>query len=183
MVSGVMSPTPSSDAVHGPIASLSGEECRVVLVELAVDGEVGAAAAALGLALLGDVDVAQVSDSVFERLSNMSHFEIGDRSGRRPGGGYVDPTQAASDLIEEAVEPWIADVERRARLGQVDAAADLVVGVVDGLRRCVPPRVETVLDWVPDALQEVANQLVQRAEACDVVIRVDELNRISPDWF
>jgi hypothetical protein len=42
---------------------------------------------------------------------------LGARVGRVRGRGYVHETDAAWELVEEAIEPFRSDIERRAALG------------------------------------------------------------------
>jgi hypothetical protein len=67
---------------------------------------------------------------------------VSSRSRARPR--YVEPTQAAWELLEEAVEPWNADIERRGTLGFTESASVIMVGVITGLRRCEPAPESTV---------------------------------------
>lgn len=47
--------------------------------------------------------------------------------------GYVEPAVAAWWLLEQAVEPWLEDITRRATLGLSDAARRLGLGVLQDL--------------------------------------------------
>jgi hypothetical protein len=46
--------------------------------------------------------------------------------------GYVEPTEAAWELVEEAVMPFIEDIKRRVEAGQQEAALNTCVGVILG---------------------------------------------------
>lgn len=163
---------------------LSGDECRRVLEEVvrsvAGAGEIVERVAA---DLLGVVRVESVASAVEKRLRSMPHTDLASRSGRLPGRGYVEPTQAAWELLEEAVEPWIADIERRMRLGSIDSASTVMIGVVTGLRRCQPAPEGTVLDWATDAPQESAEEVVRRSAAGGVHVDRAVLAAIAADWF
>lgn len=164
--------------------ALSGEECRRVLEEVVRSvpgaGEIVEQAAA---ELLGAVSLESIASAVAKRLRSMPHTDLASRSGRVRGRGYVEPTQAAWELLEEAVEPWIADAERRARLGSIDSASAVMLGVVTGLRRCEPAPDSTVLDWATDAPQELAGEVVHRSAAAGVQVDPAVVAAIAPDWF
>lgn len=49
------------------------------------------------------------------------------------GRGYVHETDAAWELLEETLEPFLTDIRLRADLGFVDAATTLIAGTVTGL--------------------------------------------------
>jgi hypothetical protein len=48
------------------------------------------------------------------------------------GGGYVDPHDAADEMLEETVQPYLEDLERRAGIGAVEAAREIGFGVPMG---------------------------------------------------
>lgn len=57
-------------------------------------------------------------------------------SGYQPGYGYVSPEDAAGQMVEDAIEPYIQDLRRRLELGLHQAAQAVGAGVVAGLRAC-----------------------------------------------
>ena len=163
---------------------LSGDESRRVLEEVvrsvAGAGEIVERVAA---DLLGVVSVESVAGAVEKRLRSMPHTDLASRSGRLPGRGYVEPTEAAWELLEEAVEPWIADIERRGRLGSIDSASVVMTGVVTGLRRCQPAPESTVLDWATDAPRELAEEVVRGSAAAGAEVDLAVLAAIAADCF
>ena len=64
-----------------------------------------------------------------------------------------------------------------------NVAAAVALVIVDGLRRCEPAPVETLLDWAPDAPEQFAQDMLRRAEAAGAEIDRKQLGRIAPDWF
>jgi hypothetical protein len=50
--------------------------------------------------------------------------------------GYVDPGQAADEILDEALQPFLDDPARRGELGMMPAAVELAVGILQGLYRC-----------------------------------------------
>lgn len=164
--------------------ALSGDECRRVLAEL-VRSVAGASEIVEQAVtdLLGVVSVESVASAVAKRLRSMPHTDLASRSGRVPGRGYVEPTQAAWELLEEAVEPWNADIERRGTLGFTESASVIMVGVITGLRRCEPAPECTVLDWATDAPRELSEEVVRRSAAAGVQVDRAVLATLAPDWF
>ena len=52
--------------------------------------------------------------------------------------GYIEPTQAAWNVIEKVVKPHFHDLERRLKLGHEDEAVEVCKGIVLGLYRADP---------------------------------------------
>jgi hypothetical protein len=67
--------------------------------------------------------------------SSLGFEDLAARAGRIPGRGYVDETDAAWELLDEALEPFLAEMRRRATLGFIDASASIATGTIAGLRR------------------------------------------------
>lgn len=80
-------------------------------------------------------------------LESIPPEEVGNRPGRQRGLGYVEPSQAVWDLLEETVQPYLHEIVRRAGLGMSDAALKLGLGVTAGVT--VPARVRDELcpEW------------------------------------
>ena len=56
-----------------------------------------------------------------------------ERAGPQWGGGYVDPREAADELLAEVVEPYLDDLDRRARRQARGAATEIGLGLLRGL--------------------------------------------------
>lgn len=108
---------------------------------------------------------------------------LGARAGRTRGGGYVHEVDAAWELVEEAIEPLRSDLERRATLGSVDAAATLAVGTVAGLYRVRVPEAGTVLAYAgEDTPSELASGVLELAAKLGVEIPPSSAEDHWPDW-
>jgi hypothetical protein len=57
-------------------------------------------------------------------------------SGHQPGYGYVSPEDAAGQMVEDAIEPYVQDLRRRLKLGLHQAAQAVGAGIIAGLRAC-----------------------------------------------
>lgn len=133
------------------LAALLAEEKAHVLDELvAADPGLAAAATHVARTRLGEVVVDDVAEAVADALLALEQEDLAARAGPTRYG-YVEPTEAAWQLLEEALEPWLQDIARRAALGLVDACVDIARGVVVGLRSvdgC--DNDERLLSWAPD---------------------------------
>ena len=106
----------------------------------------------------------------------------------------MEPTEAAWELIEEAVMPLIEDIQRRLDAGQPDAALATCAGVVLGLYRVRHDAGDGCLGWAPDAAAEMAGEAVcalrkamrkarvpkLAGQSCDVLPPV--LHDAAPEW-
>jgi hypothetical protein len=133
--------------------------------------------------LLTSVDVEEIASDL---SSELVHLELGDlaaRAGRVPGRGYVHESEAAWELVSEVVEPFVADVRRRAGVGLLDAAAAVAVGIVAGLYSVRDPDDGSVLAYAgPDAPGELADEVLTEADHLGVAIPDDGPGRWWPRW-
>lgn len=135
-------------------------------------------------ALLASVVIDDVADAVRSSLEAIPLNDLAARSGRIRGRGYVDETEAAWELVNEAMEPFRADLRRRTGLGLTDAAAALAVGIIAGLYRIREPEDGTVLAYAgPDAPSEFASEIIREASQVGIVLPTDSSSRFWPDWF
>src|SRR5207253_8702789 len=66
--------------------------------------------------LVSSVPVGGIADDVCARVTRLDMDDLHGRAGKR-SGGYVEPAQAAQDLLEEAVAGHLDDMKRRMDLG------------------------------------------------------------------
>ena len=124
--------------------------------------------------LLTAVSVEQVASEVEAALRWISLDALAARAGRVRGRGYVHETEAAWELVDEAIEPFRSDLDRRASLGLVDAAAILAVGVVAGVYRSRDPEEGSVLAYAgEDTPVDLASEILDRAERLGVTVPED----------
>lgn len=100
-------------------------------------------------ALLADTSVEAVAEEVEWGLRSRGADELQGRAGRQRYG-YVEPTEAAWEILGEALDPHLKDVERLLRLRMRSAAHDTALGIVAGLYRCRDvDDPELLLSWPP----------------------------------
>lgn len=73
--------------------------------------------------LLSHEDRAVVADDVKHILQSLDIETLNTRAGYRPGRSYIHPAEAASEILDEAVQPFLDDLHRRARLGMRRSAS------------------------------------------------------------
>lgn len=134
-------------------------------------------------ALLRDVTVAAVADRVSERLTGLELADLAARAGRVPGG-YVEPGEAATELVEQALVPVESDLHRCIDLGLRQTARRMLLGLVAGMHRCSNPPEGTVLAHAgPDTLTEHTRWLIDEMQQAGIELDADELEERCPQWF
>ncbi len=130
---------------------------------------------------LVDEDRTAVADDVESALRYHDIDELNGRAGYHPGRGYVDPGEAADEILDEALQPFLDDLARRGELGMA-AAAELAVGILCGLYACREAGSESLLGYSPDYAVEHAGEVVDRCAALGVALPVDDLLEAVPEW-
>jgi hypothetical protein len=156
--------------------------------------ELSAEAETLAASIIGDVAMEDVAQEAVDAVRALDLDALNSRAGSH-SYGYVEPTEAAWELIEEAVMPLIEDIQRRLDAGQPDAALATCAGIVLGLYRVRHDASDGCLGWAPDAPAEIAGGAVcalrkalrkmgvQRiaGETCDAVPTA--LYGAAPEWL
>jgi len=121
------------------------------------------------LAVAGDVEAA---------LHGLDIEELNGRAGYRRGVGYVHPVEAA----DEALEPFLDDLRRRAELGMTRAAVEVAAGILCGLYRCRDGGPESLLEYSPDYPLERASNVLDECGRLGVELPVADLLDLMPSW-
>jgi hypothetical protein len=159
------------------------ERARVIAMLLDERPELRADAERTGAELLADVSADEVADEIAARLGNLALEALASRAGRQPGRGYVHESEAAYELVEEAMAPLVEDVRRRASLGMHDAAAQLTLGGVTGMYRCRDAPDGSVLAYAGEVVpSELARWIAGEATKAGIELRPSDLAAACPDW-
>lgn len=137
---------------------------------------------ALAAARMSAGDRGAVAEEVEFALRGPDIDQLNGRAGYRRGVGYVEPGEAADELLDEALQPFLDDLARRSALGMTTAAAECAVGILDGLYRCRDGGSESLLEYAPDYGIERASDVVARCGALGVDLPVDDLVELLPGW-
>jgi hypothetical protein len=155
--------------------------------------ELSAEAEDLAASVIGDVAMEDIAQEAEDAVRSLDFDDLNCRAGSH-ADGYVEPGEAAWELIEEAVMPLIEDIQRRLDAGQPDAALVTCAGVVLGLYRVRHDTNDGCLGWAPDAVAEMAGEAVctlRKAlrkmllpkiagQSCDVLPTI--LHDAAPEW-
>lgn len=144
----------------GALDRLTGDEAATVLrLFLERHSELRKEIESLAASVIGGVSIEDVADEVERAVRSLDLDDLGSRAGRHRHG-YVEPSQAAVDLVEEAVMPFIEDIKRRAEAGQKAAALNSCLGIVLGLYRLRDKDGDEFLGWAVDSPDEMAGWAV-----------------------
>lgn len=159
------------------------ERGEVLAALLVAHPELEGEAAGLASELLSSTSTEEVASDVQAALLWIPLDALAARAGRVRGRGYVHETDAASELVEETIEPFRSDLERRATLGLTDAAAVVAVGIVAGLYGVRDPEMGTVLAYAgEDAPSELAAGVLDLAAKLGLAIPDDAAETHWPSW-
>jgi hypothetical protein len=138
-------------APHEIIDQLSPEDAVVVLKTLARDDErLAARIAELAMAHLDAVDQEEVALEVYEELDLLKVEEVWDRAGSTRHG-YVEPGEAADEMIDEIAKPYLEELKKLQALGMSTQANRMCMGLLLGLYKFEHESTSEFKDWAGDA--------------------------------
>ena len=175
--------TPRKPAHTSALAALSQAERAALLGDLLAEHpELIGDAERLANRRLAGADRHAVADDVSWSLGSLELEQLNLRAGYQRGRGYVDPVEAASELLEEALQPHLDDIARLAGLGLPAAAQEVAAGALLGLYqyRDQPPE-DTLMVEAPDFPAEAADQVMDALRAAGVD-PPEGLGELLPDW-
>jgi hypothetical protein len=150
---------PLTEKAPGPLELLSSAEAATVLRQLLAERpDLESDVSRIATSLIADISSDAIATDLSLGLRLLDHDDLNARSGPT-AAGYVDPTDAAWELLDEVVRPDIEDMERSQQLGFHTAAMSICIGIVIGLHDAATTG-GAVLDWAPDFPLEMARQSV-----------------------
>ena len=165
------------------LEALSAAEKAAVLDELlAARPDLRQPAEAYAGQVMSDADRSAVADDVDDALQGLGIEELNTRAGYQPGRGYVHPAEAADEILDEVLQPFLDDLYRRAGLGIRSAAAGLAAGILLGLYHCRHCNSETLLEYCPDYAAERASGVMSDCARLGIELPAAELLDLMPEW-
>ena len=140
------------------------EMASVLRAVLTKHPELRAEAEQIAIDMIAAPSVEDVADEVHDAVTSLGIESLHGRAGKQ-AWGYVEPNEAAWELLGESVEDMLNDMKRRADLGLHKAAEAICCGIVLGLHRAKGANSDGPLGWAPDFPAEEA------CEAVDALIR------------
>ncbi|MDR1438829.1 MAG: hypothetical protein LBJ10_02090 [Clostridiales bacterium] len=143
------------------IQKLNADEASQVLKDLLGDSpELTKKTYEIALKVAGDVDADDIADDVFSELDRLDMDDLNARSGRTRYG-YVEPYDAAWELFEEALNPFIDEMKKNQRRALPAAAKNYCIGIIKGLQRYDEGATSDISDWIPDAPSESIGTVIE----------------------
>jgi hypothetical protein len=140
---------------------LAGEEAKVVLRQLLErHSELCPEAENIATALVSSQSAEEIAAEVSGALRGVDLDALNGRAGKH-SSRYVEPGEAAVELLEEAIEEWVEDMKRHIDLNMMPAAQTICAGIVAGLYACRKTSSDGALGWAPDFPAEHAGFIVQ----------------------
>lgn len=109
--------------------------------------------------LLNEISVEAVSEEVTDLILGVGVEVLGNRAGKQPWG-YVEPGEAAWEVLEESIEGIQQEMEKRMQAGLERSAEKLCQGIVIGLHNAMAANRDGALAWAPDFPVEAASRSV-----------------------
>ena len=142
------------------LSSLRSQEASAVLLELLQrHPELHGEAEAIAGKVIEDVSVEEIAEDVNNRVLGVGADELKGRAGGH-SWGYVEPTEAAWELLEESIEDVVEDMTRRMKAGSEAAAEKTCIGLVIGLFTLRHTQNDGAMGWAPDFPAEAAGQAI-----------------------
>lgn len=99
---------------------------------------------------LSDVDPGSIAEEVYDQLNFLQPEEVWDRSGNTRDG-YINPTEAADELFEETLEPFVEELNKYMQLSMDEQAKSYCMGILKGIRKFEKAAATDYKDWAPDS--------------------------------
>lgn len=109
--------------------------------------------------VLGRIDVEKVAREVAVAVVTCD----ADPGGLDELGGYHEPRELTGDALDEAIEPFQRDMKKRLRLGRIEEARRICMGIVLGLYRASQESRANMgaLDEMPEWPGEAAEEAIK----------------------
>ena len=110
--------------------------------------------------LLHQVRYQDIAAQIEEEVRALDYDDLNARAGRHEWG-YVEPSEAAWEILAEAVKPLLEDMKRHLELGWEAEALEICKGLVLGCYRLSERAGGDVLGWATEFPSEAAGNALQ----------------------
>ena len=149
------------DTGRRALERLKPEEAAGVLRHLLeVHPDLATEAEEMARSLLHQVDYEDVAAEIEDEIRALDYEVLNGRAGSHEWG-YVEPSEAAEEILEETVQPYREDMKRHLELGLEAEALEICKGLVLGCYRLSERAGGDVLGWAPDFPGEAAGNALE----------------------
>jgi len=99
--------------------------------------------------LFRDVDVEKIGEDVFYALDGINVHELWDRAGPK-ADGYTSPEDMSVEMFEEALEPFVQEMQRLLDLKMYQEANLYCMGMLKGIYQYEEDSESEFKDWASD---------------------------------
>ncbi|MBW1799928.1 MAG: hypothetical protein JRJ85_04280 [Deltaproteobacteria bacterium] len=96
--------------------------------------------------LFRDVDVDDICENVFDALDMIDVHELWDRAGPKTDG-YTSPEDMSVEMFEEALEPFVQEMQRLLDLKMHQEAKIYCMGILKGIHQYEEDSESEFKDW------------------------------------
>lgn len=166
-----------------------GELATVLRALLARHPDLLQEAESIAIEMVSLPSVEDVAEDVLEAVTLLGVDRLHGRAGKQQWG-YMEPSEAAWELLDEAIDGFLSDMKRCLALGLQDAAEGICCGIVLGLHGADETSSDGLLGWAPDFPAESAcHAVVELVQACPAEDRATAHDRLvevvweqAPEW-
>ena len=152
---------PGKNAGRRTLDSLKPDEAQEVLVRLLkVHPDLLSEAEQTAKSLLHEVSYEDIAEEIEFAMSGLDYDDLNARAGSDEWG-YVEPSEAAEEILAETVKPFLEDMQRRLELGLEADALEICKGLLLGCYRLSESQEGDVLGWSPDFPVEAASNALE----------------------
>lgn len=160
------------------IQNLSPADGLAILKILAnADEQIAVRIGEVATTYLSEVDPEDVAGGLYEELDSLQVEEVWDRAGSTRHG-YMEPYEAAYQMIEEILDPYFADLRKYQQLNMPRQAMHLCMGLLQGFYLFEHESTSEFKNWATDAPLDFAQEVVAAWKAefpsADDVLAVKE---------
>jgi hypothetical protein len=150
-----------NSGIRRTLERLKPEEAALVLRRLLeVHPDLASEAEGTARSLLQEVKYEEIAVEIEDEIRALDYDDLNARAGGHEWG-YVEPTEAAWEILEETVEPFRKDMKRHLELGLEAEALEICKGLVLGCYRLSERAGGDVLGWAPDFPAEAAGHALE----------------------
>jgi hypothetical protein len=137
-----------------------GEAAAVLQRLLEAHPDLASEAQEMARSLLQQVEYQDVAREIEAEIRALDYEVLNTRAGRHEWG-YVEPSEAAWEILEETVQPFLDDMKRHLALGLEAEALEICKGLVLGCYRLSERAGGDVLGWAPDFPGEASGNALE----------------------
>jgi len=137
-----------------------GEAAAVLRCLLEAHPDLADEAEGFARSVLHQLKYQDVAAEIEDEIRQLDYEDLNARAGNHEWG-YVEPSEAAWEILEQTVQPFLDEMKRYLELGLKAEALEICKGLVLGCYRLGDHEGGDVLGWAPDFPAEAAGTALQ----------------------